>query len=236
MDNIWSIFKREFRAYFNSPVAYIVLIVFLLLSGYFFTSSLFLMNQANLRTVFGIMPLLFVLIIPALSMRLLAEEKKSGTIELLMTYPIRDMEIVVGKYLSALALIAVVLLFTVVYAISVSALGDMDGGQVVSGYIGLFLMGASYLAIGVFASAITENQIIAFIVALAISFVFFILDKILFFVPLSLASILEYLAIEYHFQNIARGVIDSRDLIYYGSLIFVGLMLASHALSRRKGD
>jgi ABC-2 type transport system permease protein len=236
MDNIWSIFKREFRAYFNSPVAYIVLIVFLLLSGYFFTSNLFLMNQANLRTVFGIMPLLFVLIIPALSMRLLAEEKKSGTIELLMTYPIRDMEIVVGKYLAALALIAVVLLFTVVYAISVSALGDLDGGQAVSGYIGLFLLGAAYLAIGVFASAITENQIIAFIVALAISFVFFILDKILFFVPVSLANILEYLAVEYHFQNIARGVIDSRDLIYYASLIFVGLLLASHALTRRKGD
>ena len=142
-------------------------------------------------------------------MRLIAEEKKSGTIELLFTYPIRDSEIIIGKYLAALGLIAVLLLFTLVYTFSVSVLGDLDGGQTFSGYIGLFLMGAAYLAIGIFASAITENQIVAFIVALAISFFFFILDKILFFVPASLANILEYLAIDYHFQNIARGVIDT---------------------------
>jgi ABC-2 type transport system permease protein len=236
MDNILCIFKREFRSYFDSPVAYIVLIFFLLISGYFFTSNLFLMNQANLRTLFGIVPLLFVFFVPAISMRLLAEEKKSGTIELLLTYPIRDMEIVIGKYLAALGLILALLIFTFVYAISVSTLGDLDGGQVVSGYIGLFLLGAAYLAIGVFASSITENQIVAFIVALAISFFFFILDKILFFVPSSLASILEYLAIEYHFQNISRGVIDTRNIIYYASVIFIGLLFASHALSRRKGD
>ena len=236
MDNILCIFKREFRSYFDSPVAYIVLMFFLLISGYFFTSNLFLVNQASLRTLFGIVPLMFVFFIPAISMRLLAEEKKSGTIELLLTYPIRDLEIVIGKYLAALALIGVLLLFTLFYAVSLNTLGDMDNGQVISGYIGLILLGAAYLAIGVFASSITENQIIAFILALAISFFFFILDKILFFVPLTLANIFEYLAIEYHFQNITRGVIDSRNLIYFGSIIFLGLMLASHALSRRKGD
>ena len=236
MSNIYSIFRREFRSYFDSPIAYIVLVFFLLVSGYFFTSNLFLMNQASLRTLFGIIPLLFVFFIPAISMRLIAEEKKSGTIELLFTYPIKDSEIVLGKYFAALGLIIVSLVCTFIYAISVSTLGDMDGGQVIAGYIGLLLIGASYLAIGMFASSITENQIIAFIVALAISFFFFILDKILFFVPASIASILEYLAIEYHFQNIARGVLDSRNLIYYFSMIFIGLMLASHALSRRKGD
>lgn len=236
MYNIYHICRREFRSFFDSPIAYIVLMFFLLVSGYFFTSNLFLMNQASLRTLFGIIPLLFVFFIPAISMRLIAEEKKSGTIELLFTYPIKDSEIVLGKYFAALGLILVALLLTVIYAISIGMLGDMDGGQVVAGYIGLVLIGAAYLAIGVFASSITENQIIAFIVALAISFFFFILDKILFFVPAAIASILEYLAIEYHFQNIARGVIDSRNLIYYFSMIFIGLMLASHALSRRKGD
>lgn len=236
MDNIFCILKREFRSYFDSPVAYIVLMFFLMISGYFFTSNLFLMNQANLMTLFGVVPLLFVFFVPAISMRLLAEEKKSGTIELLFTYPIRDSEIVIGKYLAALGLIAVLLLFTLLYPITLSTLGDLDAGQVFSGYLGLFLMGAAYLAIGIFASSITENQIVAFIVALAISFFFFILDKILFFVPASLANILEYLAIEYHFQNVARGVIDSRNLIYFLSMIFVGLLLASHALSRRKGD
>lgn len=236
MNNILCIFRREFRSYFDSPVAYIVLMFFLLIAGYFFTSNLFLINQANLRTLFGIVPLLFVFFIPAISMRLLAEEKKSGTIELLFTYPIRDREIVIGKYLAALGLIATLLLFTLIYAFSLSTLGDLDAGQAFSGYVGLFLLGAAYLAIGILASAITENQIVAFIIALAISFFFFILDKILFFVPSALANILEYLAIEYHFQNVARGVIDTRNLTYFGSMIFVGLLLASHALSRRKGD
>jgi ABC-2 type transport system permease protein len=236
MDNIFCIFKREFRSYFDSPVAYIVLIFFLLVSGYFFTSNLFLLNQANLRTLTGIVPLLFVFFIPAISMRLVAEEKKSGTIELLFTYPIKDVEIVVGKYLAALALIAVSLLFTLIYVISVSFLGNLDMGQAFSSYFGLLLTGAAYLAIGVFASSITENQIVAFMIALAISFFFFIIDKILFFVPPFLASIFEYMAIEYQFQNIARGVIDTRNVIYFLSMIFVGLMLASHALSRRKGD
>ena len=112
----------------------------------------------------------------------------------------------------------------------------MDVGQAFSIYVGLILMGAAYLAIGMFASSITENQIVAFMVALVISLFFFIIDKILFFVPSFLASIFEYLAIEYQFQNVARGVIDSRNVIYFLSMIFVGLMLASHALSRRKGD
>ncbi|MDD5087706.1 MAG: ABC transporter permease subunit [bacterium] len=236
MHNVLCIFRREFRSYFDSPIAYIVLMFFLLVSGYFFTSNLFLLDQANLRTLFGIVPPLYVFFIPAISMRLLAEERKSGTIELLFTYPIRDTEIVIGKFLAALSLIGVLLLFSVVYAFSVSMLGDLDVGQTFSGYVGLLLMGAAYLAIGMFASSITENQIVAFIVALAISFFFFILDKVLFFVPLSLANILEYLAIEYHFQSISRGVIDTRNVIYFLSMIFVGLLLASHALSRRKGD
>ena len=236
MDNILCIFRREFRSYFDSPVAYIVLMFFLLISGYFFTSNLFLINQANLRTIFGIIPLLFVFFVPAVSMRLLAEEKKSGTIELLFTYPIRDAEIVVGKYLAALGLIAVLLIFTFLYPLTVSVLGNLDAGQVISGYIGLFFMGAAYLAVGIFASSITENQIVAFIVALAISFFFFILDKVLMYIPEGFASTLEFLSMDYHFSNIARGVIDSRNLIYFFSMIFVGLLLASHALSRRKGD
>ncbi len=236
MENILVIFKREFRSYFDSPVAYIVLMFSLAIVGYFFTTNLFLQNQADLRTLFGLIPLLFVFFIPAISMRLIAEEKKNGTIELLFTYPIRDSEIVLGKYLAALGLIAVLLLFTLVYTFSVSLLGNLDGGQTLAGYVGLFLMGGTYLAIGIFASAITENQIVAFIVALAISLFFFFLDKVLIFVPASLANILQYMAIDYHFQNISRGVIDSRNLIYYFSMIFVGLLLASHALSRRKGD
>ncbi len=236
MNNIMVIARREFKSYFDSPVAYIVLTFFLIITGYFFTSNLFLANQADLRTLWGIVPLLFVFFIPALSMKLLAEEKKSGTIELLYTYPIKDSEIVVGKYLAALGLLGVLVACTIVYALTIGSLGNMDGGQAVAGYIGLILMAASYLAIGVFASSVTDNQIVAFILALFISFFFFIADKILFFLPGGIAGIFEYLAIEYHFQNVARGVIDTRNLLYFGSVIFFGLLLASHALSRRRGD
>ncbi len=236
MRNIFTIFKKEVRSYFNSPAAYIVVTFFLLFTGYFFGTNLFLMNQANLRTAFGIIPLVFIFFMPAITMRLIAEEKKTGTIELLVTYPIKDSEIIVGKFLSALMLLAVALVFTWFYVVSVSLLGNLDGGQVIGGYFGLLLMGAAYLSIGMFASAITENQIVAFIVALVIIFVFFLMDKILFFIPASLVSIFQYLSIDYHFENISRGVIDTRDLLYYFSVIFFSLLLASHALSRRKGD
>ncbi len=236
MRNIFTIFKKEVRSYFNSPAAYIVVTFFLLFTGYFFGTNLFLMNQANLRTAFGIIPLVFIFFMPAITMRLIAEEKKTGTIELLVTYPIKDSEIIVGKFLSALMLLAVALVFTWFYVITVSLLGNLDGGQVIGGYFGLLLMGAAYLAIGMFASAITENQIVAFIVALVIIFVFFLMDKILFFIPAPLVSIFQYLSIDYHFENISRGVIDTRDLLYYFSVIFFSLLLASHALGRRKGD
>ncbi|MCL4306547.1 ABC transporter permease subunit [bacterium] len=236
MHNIMVIARREFKSYFDSPVAYIVLMFFLTITGYFFTSNLFLANQADLRTLWGIIPLLFVFFIPAISMKLLADEKKTGTIELLYTYPIRDSEIVLGKYFAALALLGVLLLFTIIYAITVNSLGNMDVGQAFAGYVGLILMAAAYLAIGVFASSVTDNQIIAFILALFISFFFFIADKILFFLPSGIAGIFEYLGIEYHFQNIARGVIDSRNVLYFLSVIFFGLLMASHSLSRRRGD
>ncbi|MBK6910623.1 MAG: ABC transporter permease subunit [bacterium] len=236
MHNIMVIARREFKSYFDSPVAYIVSTFFLLVSGYFFTSNLFLANQADLRTLWGVIPLLFVFFIPAISMKLLADEKKTGTIELLYTYPIKDSEIVLGKYLAALGLLGVLVACTVLYAFTVGSLGNMDTGQAVAGYIGLILMASAYLAIGVFASSVTDNQIVAFIVALFISFFFFIADKIIFYLPSAVAGVFEYLGIEYHFQNVARGVIDTRNVLYFASVIFFGLLLASHALSRRRGD
>lgn len=234
MRNVLTIFHRELRSYFSSTIAYIVITVFLLISGWFFSSNLFLMNQATLRSAFGIIPLIFIFFVPAITMRLISEEKKSGTIELLVTMPIKDHEIVLGKYFAALVLLAIALAFTLIYAFSVALLGNLDAGPTIGGYLGLLFMGAAYLALGLFASSITENQIVAFIVAFAIIFVLFMLDKILFFVPSGLTTIFEYLSIDYHFNNIARGVIDSRDVIYYLSVIVLGLMLASRMIERRK--
>lgn len=234
MSNVWPIFKRELRAYFDSPTAYVVIIVFLLVTGWFFTTNFFMVAQADMRVAFGIIPFIFIFITPAITMRLISEERKTGTMELLVTMPITDVEIILGKYLASVVLLGGMLLPTVIYAISVSILGDVDAGPVMGGYLGLILMGAAYLAIGTFGSSLTESQVVAFIMSWLMVFVFFLLDKMLFLMPNWLVTPMEYLSIEYHFQNISRGVIDTRDIIYYLSLITLTLFLAARSLAARR--
>jgi ABC-2 type transport system permease protein len=232
--NVGPIYRRELRSYFNSPVAYVVIIVFLAIIGWFFSNNLFLINVASMRIVFDLVPLVFLFFIPAITMRLLAEEKKSGTLELLTTRPVRDVEIVLGKFLACWTLLAAALAPTLLYFITLLLLGNPDVGPIVTGYVGLFLMGGVYIAIGLFASSLTENQIIAFIIGFLIVLALFLADKVLMYVPSSIASILEFLAIDYHFSSIARGVIDSRNIIYFGSLLGFALMLTTVSLQRRK--
>jgi hypothetical protein len=234
LSNVGPIYRREIRSYFQSPVAYVVIVVFLAIVGWFFTSDLFLINVASLRIVFELVPLVFLFFVPAITMRLLAEEKKSGTLELLATRPVRDVEIVLGKFFAAWTLLAAALAPTLIYLITLSALGSPDPGPVITGYLGLLLMGGVYIAIGIFASSITENQIVAFIVSLLIILALFMADKVLMFVPPAVASTLEFISIDYHFENIARGVIDSRNLIYFGSVLGFALLLATTSLERRK--
>ncbi|MBM4166869.1 MAG: ABC transporter [Ignavibacteria bacterium] len=234
MNNIKAIFSKELRSFFDSPVAYIVIVVFLGLLGWFFTSSLFLANVASLRTVFEMTPFFLLFFGPAMTMRLISEEKKGGTLELLVTKPIMEYEIVVGKFLATWMLFFVTLLPTLVYFLTISFLGKVDMGPIVGGYIGLMLVGGVFLSLGVLGSSLTENQIVAFIVSFLIVFVLFIFDKILMYFPGSIATILEYLGVDYHFSNIARGVIDTRDLVYYFSMMAVSLMIASVMLEKRK--
>src|SRR4029078_1222491 len=151
--------RRELRTYFNSPVAYIVVTVFTIITGYLFFTQLFMEQQAELRALFGSMLLLFMFLAPAITMRLLADEKSSGTLELLITMPVRDWEVVVGKFLAAMGLLVVTLLLTLVFAITVRALGPLDRGPTIGGYLGLLLMGGAYISIGVIASAFTPNSI-----------------------------------------------------------------------------
>jgi len=172
--------------------------------------------------------------VPAITMRLLSEEKKSGTIELLTTKPLHDAEIVLGKFLAAWMLIGVALLLTLVYYFTIAALGKIDHGPVVGGYLGLMLMAGVYVAIGLLASSLTENQVIAFIIGFVFVLILFMLDKVLIYIPDAFASIVEFLGIDYHFGNIARGVIDSRDLIYFVSLLGFMLYLTVVSLGRRK--
>ena len=234
LSNVGPIYRREIRSYFNSPVAYVVIVVFLAIVGWYFSNNLFLMNTASMRIVFELVPLVFLFFIPAVTMRLLAEEKKYGTLELLPTKPVRDVEIVLGKFLAAWTLLGATLAPTLVYLATLMLLGTPDLGPVVTGYLGLMLTGGVYIAIGIFASSLTENQIVAFLVGVVIILAFFLADKVLLYMPAAIAPAVEYLGIDYHFSNIARGVIDSRDIVYFGSVLGFALMTATASLERRK--
>ncbi|MDX2249361.1 MAG: ABC transporter permease subunit [Bacteroidia bacterium] len=237
MKNIWIIANREFRTFLDSLVAYILLVVFLGLSGFFtwlFGTDVFYIKQATLLPFFQIAYWTLFFFIPALTMRMIAEEKRVGTLETLLTRAITDWQIVAGKYLACLLLIGVALLFTLPYYFTVSWLGPIDHGAVWCGYLGLLLLSSVYISIGIFASSITSNQIVAFLLALVIGIVFhWIFDLMSSVASGSLAGLMNYLSTSSHFASVSRGVIDSRDIIYFVSLSLLGLILAEAQLASR---
>jgi len=217
------IFKKEFGVYFVSPIAYIVISIFLLVTGWFFFSAFFLFNQANIRGFFALLPITLSFVVPAVTMRLFSEELHVGSYEILLTMPVTFLEVIFGKFLASVAFIAAMLVPTISYPISVSFLGQLDWGPVVGGYIGALLLGAAFSAIGLFASSLTRNQIIAFITGVAICFSLTLIDKMLFFLPRSLLGLLQYLGADFHFSNISKGILDSRDILYFLSVSFIAL-------------
>jgi ABC-2 type transport system permease protein len=235
MEATLAIARRELRTFFASPIAYVVLGGFLLLAGWLYFSTLFLAGQASLRAFFGIAPVLFVVLVPAITMRAVAEERKSGTLELLLTLPMEDWQIVLGKFLAALGMVSVGLAWTLPYPLTVAALTapgvGFDWGPVFAGYLGLLLLAASFIGLGLWVSALSRNQIVAFIVALVLCFALAFVDKFAVLLPESLGQVLEYVSVDYHFENIARGVLDTRDLLFYLSLTTLGLVLTTRALS-----
>jgi ABC-2 type transport system permease protein len=234
MQNILAVAKREFTSYFNSPIAYIVATVYILLSGWLFFSDLFLNGQADMRQFFAMAPLLFAIVIPLLTMRLLAEERREGTLELLLTMPVTDWQVVLGKFLASVGLIAALLGLTLAFPLSVAALGPLDKGATFAGYVGLLLMGGAYAAIGLMASAFTKNQIIAVLVGFMISFALFLVGQLVQVLPPSLAPFCNAISISTRFHNIARGVLDTRDLLYYASMIGACLLVAQTMLESRR--
>jgi len=238
MKQIWTIAKRELRSFFNSLMAYILLVAFLGFSGFFTWisgSDVFMTGQASLQSFFGIAYWSLFFFIPGLTMGLLAEETRSGTIELLLTKPITDWQVVVGKFLSSWILIAIALVFTLPYYITVSTIGEIDHGAVWAGYLGLLLMSGTYIAIGIFASSISKNQIVGFLLALLIGIFFHIIFGILAGNTSGLiGNVLNYLSLSTHFESISRGVIDTKDLIYFFSIMALGLLGAEYSLTRRK--
>lgn len=225
---------RELKSFFTSPVAYIVTALFLIAVGVFFYSTFFLNKRAELRVFFSILPYAFMIFIPALTMRLFAEEQKTGSIETLMTLPITEKQVVLGKYFAVFITGSAMLLPTLFYVITLTFFGKPDFGPIIGGYLGAILLCAVYCSIGIFASSITKNQIIAFFVALAISAVFTLIDLFLIFLPGNLSTVFSFFSVVTHFKSIARGILDSRDLIYLLSLVIIFLLLTIKSQEARR--
>ena len=240
MQSVWVIAKRELASFFDSLIAYIMLVLFLGFSGFFtwlYGSGIFLVGQASLESFFSVAFWTLFFFIPAITMRLLAEERKTGTIELLLTKAVTDRQVVMGKFLAAWLLVAIALLFTLSYPITLALIGNLDIGQVICGYAGLLLMSAAYIGIGIFASSITANQIVAFLSALFISLFFHLIFGVLSSqfsgVP---GEVFDSLSLSRHFESISRGVIDSTDIVYFLSIVLAGLLLAEFSLYKRNID
>jgi len=242
---MYSIFQKEVKAFFSSLVGYVVIGVFLILLGLvmwvFEDTSVLSYNYATMDTLFTMAPMIFTFSIPAITMRSFAEENQTGTIELLTTKPLSDLEIILGKYFANLLLLLFALIPTVLYYYTIYELGspkgNLDSGAIMGSYLGLFLLGGAFIAIGLFASSLSSNQITAFILATFLCFfihwAFFYLSKMPVFIG-SVDDIIQRIGMEYHYLSISRGLIDSRDVIYFLSVIAFFLGCTTVSLGSRK--
>jgi len=253
MVNTYAILKKELRSYFTSPIAYMVITVFSVISGYFFYSLFALfgvmsvqsMNNPQMQSAlniteevvgptFSTMSIIILFMTPFLTMRLFSEEKKSGTIEMLMTFPIKDIEIVMGKFGACFLTFLAMLIPTLLYQVILFALGKPELGPVISGYIGIILMGASFMSLGILISTMTENQIIAAVVTFGVLLLFWIIQWGASFTGPLFAKILIQLSIIEHYQEFARGVIDTKDAVFYILFSFFFFFLTMRSLESKK--
>lgn len=230
--SVLSIAKKEYKSYFLSPVGYIVIGVYLIVSGWFLFSTLFLNKSVTLRSFFSLMPVILAFIIPAVTMKSFAEEYKTGSYEMLGTLPVTTIDITLGKFFASWVFILTMLVPTLFYPLFISTLGDLDGGIVLSGYIGAILLSGAFTAIGTLSSTLTNNQIIAFLIGAAICFFLTIIQNMVILLPNLIAGIIQYLSTGYHFDNISRGIIDSRDIVYFLSLMFLALMATGRRVKK----
>ncbi len=236
MGNIWAIGKREFGSFFNSPIAYIAITVFLVAMGliFFFKEGFFDAGQATMRPFFEWAPIVFIFLLPAISMRLVSEEKRSGSLELLITMPIRDIELILGKLLGSVLFLVLALALTLVYPLVISMLGPVDKGAIAGGYLGLFLLGTAYLGVGLMTSCWTKNQIIAFVLALIICAIFYFIDSMIGAFSERMRDVFAYLSFGAHFENVAKGVLDTRDVIFYTSVTALSVTIGTYSLESRR--
>jgi ABC-2 type transport system permease protein len=227
--------KKELGVYFNSPIAYIFIGVFLVVGNWLFFNYFFLISQASLRSYFSLLPWIFLFLSPAITMRLWSEEKKSGTDELLLTLPISEWQAVLSKFFGSLLFLVIALALTFTLPITVMSLGNIDTGAMIGSYLGALFLGGAYISVGLFISSLTKNQIVAFILGLVACFSVFIIGTsfVLDGAPAFVAPIFRFIGIGTHFENIAKGVIDSKDIIYYGTFIYLWLWLNTLVIKRR---
>lgn len=216
--------RKELKSFFYSPIAYIVMVIYLIVGGVLFWTAFFVQNQAEMRNYFQMLPWILTFIIPAMTMRLFAEEKKTGSYELLVTMPVTLNEIIIAKFLSALVFIALTLGFIFVYALSVELVGDLDWGPVWGGWFGALLLSSFYISIGLFSSSLARNQITAFLIGLFVCVFFFLVDKFFVFLPTEMVEVFNYFSSDKHFKKLAKGMIDSRDVLFF-VLFTIGFML-----------
>ena len=234
MKKVLVLFTREFQAYFFSPMAYVVLTAFLVISGYFFSIILHYTQEATLRYVLSNMAVTLLFICPLLTMRLLAEERKSGTIETLMTDPVRDVEVVIGKFLAALCFYVILLVPTAVYVVILKIVSAPDAGPLISGYLGLLLMGGVFISIGLFASSLSKNQIIAGVICLIALLLFWVIGWAGEAMSGGFSKVLVYIGFFEHFEGFQKGIIDTRDVIYYVTTAALFIFLTVRILETRK--
>ena len=236
MRNILILTRKELQSFFNSPIAYICITSFLMVTNWLFFQNFFLLGQAGMREFFSLIPWIFLFLMPAITMRMWAEEKKSGTFEILISLPVRNYELVVGKFLSCLALMILIMALSLTIPLTICYVGSPDPGPIFGGYLGIIFIGGSFLAIGLWVSSLSVNQIVAFILGVSFSFVLMIVgeDMVLSRIPAGLVPVFAGLGLGRHFQSISRGVVDTRDIIYYLSVIGLFLYLNVRAIKSRR--
>jgi ABC-2 type transport system permease protein len=234
MRNLWAVATRELRSYFLSPLAYVVIALFLALSGYLFALILANQREPSLRGLMQNVSVLYLFIVPAISMRLLAEEQRTGTVELLLTNPVQEWEIVAGKFLASIMLVLVMLGLTLLFPLFLFIFGSPDKGPIITGYIGVFLQAAAFLSVGLWASSLTQNQIVAAIVSFALLLILWLSDNLGQFLGGTIGSIVSYTSVINHFQSFPQGVIQTNDVVYYVSLVIAGIVLSTLSLQSRR--
>jgi len=238
---MWLVVRRELRSAFGSPIGYVVAVVFLAVTGWLLFSTFFLNGRADLRAFFELLPITLALVAPAITMRQLSEELSSGTYESVLTLPLSAAQILGGKFVASLLFVMILLVPTLLYPLSIasvvggSAATQLDWGPVVGGYIGAILLAGLYCAIGLLASSASRNQIVAFILAIAVCAFLALVDRMLFIIPAPLVGLIQFLSATSHFESVARGVLDTRDLVYFVSFGGAALFGAHAVMQVRRG-